>query len=505
VLDGRYEVHTRLASGGMATVYLARQKATGQDVVVKLLHVEDDRTAARFAREARATARIVHENVVALLDFGLTEDRLFYLATEYVPGNTLDVVVGRSGPLAMDHVLHVATQIAAGVGHAHAQGIVHRDLKASNVMLAATHPETQVKVLDFGLARALSPDTDLPALTPPGDILGTPLYMAPEQWRGAPPDLRSDLYSLGVLMYLMRTGELPFTGSVGELMMAHLEKTAELPAPNSEPQAAAEELDAAVLRCLAKSPDDRFQSMGQLRDVLLGVQQRVTVAEAPSSTLVDVGHATTHIGPEWDHSGLVERLRRLHREREAAYARLCEALWGPDGRPEHVRQLEQQARDHEQDIEAVCGELEALHAEARSEAEALEQRQAQARGRMVDAGVALGALQVPELSAEVSAVRETQQNDPTEARDTAEREMAQTREQRTQQIELWGEQGAERLARLKRAESQLRTLYEQLAHVLHHQAAGRDQVRSLLVDFGRIDGALASYQGMLQSADPERR
>jgi hypothetical protein len=236
VLDGKYRVESLLGQGGMGAVYLATHLGTGRAVALKVLIPEftaNEDAVERFRREAQAAGRVRHPNVVDVTDFGFAttgDDRRAYLVMEHLRGQTLRAHLDASGPLAVDAAIEMLRQVCAGVAEAHALGILHRDLKPENIHLEpGERGRYRVKVLDFGIAKLLgsSPAPDAgavaasgpppaldeeSALTRDGAAMGTPRYMAPEQWTGAPVDVRTDVYSLGVLAYEMLTGEPPFLG-----------------------------------------------------------------------------------------------------------------------------------------------------------------------------------------------------------------------------------------------------------------------------------------------------
>jgi tRNA A-37 threonylcarbamoyl transferase component Bud32 len=253
LLAGRYEVVRLLGWGGMAEVFLATDRLLGRRVAVKVIRdrfADDERFLARFRREARAAASLNHPNVVAVHDVGVHDGNPF-LVTEVVDGRTLDEMLRAGGPLPPDRAAEIGEAVAEALAGAHAAGIVHRDVKPGNIMVTA---DGRVKVLDFGIARALrwTPLTDTPAAQ------GTAEYMAPEHIRNDGAEPRSDLYSLGVVLYELITGHPPFTGeSALQVAFRHLE---EAPAP---PQLIRPEippdLSAVILRCLAKHPGDRYR------------------------------------------------------------------------------------------------------------------------------------------------------------------------------------------------------------------------------------------------------
>jgi serine/threonine protein kinase len=260
-----YRVLSRIGAGGMGEVYRAEDTQLGRIVAVKLLPeslTDNPQLRARFLREARLASALDHPNICEIHEVGRTDGRLF-IAMRYVEGPTLKQLVG-SGPLEPDRLLSIAVRTADAIAAAHRQGIVHRDVKSSNIVVTASGEPV---VLDFGLAKLIDGRASASALTRPGTVLGTPDYMSPEQARGEPADHRSDVFSLGVVIYEMATGRLPFT---------RRSQTETLTAVVHEPHASAAEinphippgLSAVVDRALAKDPADRYQSMEAMRDDL---------------------------------------------------------------------------------------------------------------------------------------------------------------------------------------------------------------------------------------------
>lgn len=255
-LAGRYRLVARLGRGGMSSVYLARHAVIDRIAAVKILRSElahDPIQRDRFLREARAVNRIQHENIIDITDFGETGDGTVFLVMEYVPGESLLAALGR-GPLAPRRALRIARQIAMGLGRAHLMNVVHRDLKPDNVLLVSRDDGTDlVKLLDFGIAKLL----DAPALTQANKVFGTPGYIAPEYALGGPLTPRSDLYSLGVVLYETVTASLPFDSDhIGDLMLKHV---VEPPvAPRTRVPSLPEAVERLILRLLEKKPEDRF-------------------------------------------------------------------------------------------------------------------------------------------------------------------------------------------------------------------------------------------------------
>src|SRR5712691_9577671 len=224
VFDGRYKVVRKLGTGGMANVYLAEDQELGRRVAIKMLddrHSQDEQFVERFRREAKNVAGLSHPNIVAIYDRGEAEGT-YYIAMEYLEGRTLKELLVRRGPTPITVAIDYARQIVGAVGFAHAKGIVHRDIKPHNVVVG---PDGRLKVTDFGIARSGTSQ-----MTEAGSIIGTAQYLSPEQARGTMVDQRSDLYSVGVVLYEMLTGSVPFTGDTPvEIAMRHLSDTPQPP------------------------------------------------------------------------------------------------------------------------------------------------------------------------------------------------------------------------------------------------------------------------------------
>jgi serine/threonine-protein kinase len=273
VLAERYRIVKLLGSGGMGSVYRAEHVHMKKPVAVKILHrhmTTNAEVVARFEREAVAAGRIEHSNVATATDFGKLDDGSFYLALEYVEGKSLGDLIDE-GPLAPYRALVIARQIADALAAAHAAGIVHRDLKPDNVLLVERDGLTDfVKVLDFGIAKVhLDEGSGGKALTQIGTIFGTPQYMSPEQGQGRPVDGRSDLYALGIILYEMLTGKLPFDAD--DLVVLITRQVMEPPPPL--PESIAAPVRALTLSLLEKKPEARVQSaleLVQRIDELLG-------------------------------------------------------------------------------------------------------------------------------------------------------------------------------------------------------------------------------------------
>lgn len=272
VLGERYRLKVRIASGGMGTVYVANDERLGRMVAVKLLKEglsDDERFVERFRREARSAAALSHPNVASVYDYG-EDDGCHFIVMEYADGRDLAHLLKEVGPLDPDRAAQIAAQIAAALGHAHAAGLIHRDIKPANVIV---DEKDHVKVTDFGIARAVGDST----LTATGTIMGTAAYLSPEQAQGGEVDARSDVYAVGIVLYEMLTGSVPFSGgSAVSIAMRHLSD--EVVAPSSLQRDVPAELDTVVLKATSKDPKDRFQDGTELSSELQ-VLRRGSTAE----------------------------------------------------------------------------------------------------------------------------------------------------------------------------------------------------------------------------------
>lgn len=276
---GRYQIVEQIGRGGMATVYRARQQALGRDVAVKVLRdTLDPSAAARFEREARAVASLHHPNILPLYDYGDDDGHLFFV-TQYVPGGRTLADEVAAGPMAPARALHLVALVLDALAYAHGRGIVHRDVKPANIML----PEPDWPLLaDFGIAESLTATTQL---TLPGQIIGTANYMAPERAADRPADARSDLYSVGVVLFELLTGRLPFAGETPlAVLVQHVNDPP--PAPGDLVPGLDPAVERAVLRALAKDPAARPQSAAELAAELRRLSRdHERAAPAPAATL----------------------------------------------------------------------------------------------------------------------------------------------------------------------------------------------------------------------------
>ena len=270
LLAGRYEIEVCVGEGAMGRVYRARHRHLGRSFALKVLFGEIAADAAmrhRFAREAEVASRLDHPHVVPSLDFGEIEGGLLFLAMPYVAGTDLATLVRRGGAMAPRRAARIARQVAAGLGHAHARGLIHRDLKPTNILIEPTSAGEHARILDFGLALG-SDDEARCRLTTAGIVMGTPLYMAPEQACGGEVDARADLFSLGVTLYEMLAGVPPFEGSPTAVARKHAAAAPPAIADRVPGSLVPPAIEAIAFRLMEKSPGDRYPSADAVVDAL---------------------------------------------------------------------------------------------------------------------------------------------------------------------------------------------------------------------------------------------
>lgn len=278
VLDGRYQIEGVLGEGGMGLVYKAKHTALGKTLAVKVLRAEvsrDSEIVTRFRQEAQSATSIGNEHIIDISDFGALPDGSTYFVMEFLDGLSLTKVIEADRPIPTPRAVHIAKQICNGLGAAHERGIVHRDLKPDNIYLVSrSHDKDFIKVLDFGIAKVGGATSKL---TRAGQVFGTPHYMSPEQCAGTEVDHRTDIYALGVILYEMTCGRVPFDAdNLMGILTKHLYENPipprELPPPTDVTPA----LEAVIMKCLAKKPEQRYQTMAEMREDLLRIEGGAT-------------------------------------------------------------------------------------------------------------------------------------------------------------------------------------------------------------------------------------
>ena len=322
-LDGKYRLDSQLGIGGMGTVYRARHLLIDRPVAVKVLNprfVEDEAARTRFQREARAAGRLQHTNAVTVTDFGQSQDGYVYIVMELLEGRTLRDILAKEAPLDAARSVSIMLQVAAAVAAAHEAGIIHRDLKPANIFIVQrAEVPSVVKVLDFGIAKLAAEsleEDDIKSLTQVGAMIGTPRYMSPEQCDGAELTPAADVYSLGVILYEMLTGAVPFSGSTPlAIAMKH---TSELPRrPREFVASIPPALEEVVLHALEKNPQARPANAEEFRQELLVTAERLGLEHAAITSSPNI-EALRSVGTESPSGRLVIDISKLRESRAAS-------------------------------------------------------------------------------------------------------------------------------------------------------------------------------------------
>jgi eukaryotic-like serine/threonine-protein kinase len=314
-LANRYQLQQLIATGGMAVVYLARDEMLERPVAIKILRQDfsrDDNFRERFRQEAKAAANLSHPNIVTIHDFGLDKGRL-YIVMEHVPGTDLKAMLKQQRYFTVDQAIPLIVQACAGIGYAHRAGLVHCDVKPHNMLVT---PDQRLKVTDFGIARALSsihPDEQHDV------VWGSPQYFSPEQASGAAPSPASDVYSLGVILYEMLTGQLPFTSEDPvELARMHREY-APLPPRQLNP-AIPPALEQILLKVLSKEPSSRYRTADQLGRILVSFSQQADpyAANIPTSIGPATPPVVQSVSPRNPSSGVSASVKPVRPQKASA-------------------------------------------------------------------------------------------------------------------------------------------------------------------------------------------
>ena len=275
-IKGRYQVLSKLGEGGMGTVYLADQMSVGRKVALKLLqgnYAMDDEFIGRFRREARLAASLNHRNIVTVYDFDQSDDGSLFIAMEYLDGEKLSEVIRRDGPLEISRAFRLGLQIAEGLEAAHRAGVIHRDIKPDNIMVMEEAGVEEIKLMDFGIARLRDRGTTS-EITRTGTIMGTPAYMAPEQAEGADVSEKTDIYALGIVLYEMISGAVPFKASTpGAVLIKQMQET-----PLSLRRSRREvpvSIERIIMHALEKEPQRRQKNMGEVTQQLRAAQEKL--------------------------------------------------------------------------------------------------------------------------------------------------------------------------------------------------------------------------------------
>lgn len=272
VIGGHYEIISRIGQGGMSTVYKAKHQLLKRDVAVKLLKVGrqlDGKTHQRFKEEARAAVGLQHSNICSTREFGINQDGTPYLIMDFLEGTSLAELIKQEEKLSQSHVIELMLNVCSGLKHAHESGVIHRDVKPANIIIAREKTGSDaIKIVDFGIAKLITEDDSGPNLTQTGEVFGTPKYMSPEQCHGNKVDQRADIYALGCILYEMLSGQPPFNNdSAIQIMFAHI---------NNEPAPLANnvsrDMKVIVDRCLQKEPSSRYQTVSELMADLSAVK-----------------------------------------------------------------------------------------------------------------------------------------------------------------------------------------------------------------------------------------
>lgn len=301
LLDNRYKIVALLGMGGMGSVYKAEHTVLSKTCAIKLVHPQrfDQESLQRFKLEAKATSMLKHPNIVGIHDYGINEGFLPYIVMEYLDGKSLEATIEEQGPLSPERFFNIFEQVCDGLEHAHEHGVIHRDLKPANIFICTENGQNDiVKIVDFGIAKLIPQEggPENTKITVTGEVIGSPLYMSPEQCSGGVLDARSDIYSLGLVMHEVLTGCCVFDGSPTRVMRAQILEAPEL---LDLRQRLSEDMKQIILKCLMKDPKERFQSISELREALLKVKvpDKITASEIQSAWAANAAETKVQAKP----------------------------------------------------------------------------------------------------------------------------------------------------------------------------------------------------------------
>lgn len=374
ILHDRWRILSELGRGGMGEVYLAEDVVSGRKEALKIMKAHlasDPQFVSRFRREARAINRLRHPNIVAVYDFGQLPDQRFFLSMEYAEGQSVYQLLKRDDHFDVPRALWVMGQLVYAVHHAHSRGVVHRDLKPDNLLLCG--PDESLKVLDFGVAKIVAADhSDSVVLSSANLVYGTPKYMSPERASGVGNDPRTDLYSIGCIAFELVVGGPPFTGTPNEVIKQHIQQQPPTPSVWRPSLGIPPELDAVILKCLAKKVTERWQSAADLYAALQKVPGYPPPKSPPRRKFVPVARnpaALTTSGGDTDGYG---NLRGALRE-------VAEALLDQGSNDTRLVTGVAYLRDHEQTLAGLEAAQDALEHEAAAIRETIGDREVSLR------------------------------------------------------------------------------------------------------------------------------
>jgi hypothetical protein len=516
-IEGRYKLIEELGRGGMAVVFRALNLTLGHDVALKVLRprwASDRNTVARFAREARATSQIDHENIVKVYDFGWAERGYYFLAMELLAGRPLRAEIEGGNRLSPARAIFMLSKIADGMARAHEVGVVHRDLKPENVMVRRSGGRDYVTIVDFGLSKLTEGEQ---MVTREGDVIGTPDYMAPEQWKGTGVDARADVYAFGVLAYELLSGELPFQGETivaklqQHLAVEPLDLARHPGAPHVPP-----ELTPIVMKCLAKDTLDRFPHMGRVKLLLEPIaeafakehraQDARSTVPAPMATVFAPIEETA-----LDRRELLEEIGRLRRVRQHRLAEITPNVFGGDP-PPAMRALIAAIEAAEAAADALGEEAALADASLEEAQRARRQKEAELRAGLIEANLQLAVLREA-LPGHVTApgkLTETMEmassevllDEPVEDVDSARRALARAERRlgdfagaKDEAVEDATRRLSEANAASSAAEAELARHYERLERELFSTSPAE------VMELSELDRALSRYRGRLEHLD----